>query len=104
WSKMSSSLSTILFFQDSYHFNLLTGDSGVNYPEISIRNHQKYDDDNEISLRKYDSDIGLHHDTQTVTESYVMPYISTEKGLERALEQTNRFCSGLAHIATDLDT
>ncbi|CAF3674096.1 unnamed protein product [Rotaria sordida] len=106
WSEMSSSLSTTNLFQDSYHSNSFTGDSGVDCPEIPIRNHQKYkdDDDNEISLRKYDSDLGLHHDTQIVTESHVMSYISTEKGLERALEQTSRFYTDLEHIATDLGT
>jgi len=30
--------------------------------------------------------------------------MSTEKGLERALEQTSRFYSDLEHIATDLNT
>ncbi|CAF2520455.1 unnamed protein product [Rotaria sp. Silwood2] len=104
WSEMSSSLSATNLFQDSYHSNSLTGDSGVDCPEIPIRNHKKCGDDNEISLRKYDSDIGLHHDTQTVTESHVMSYISTEKGLERALEQTSRFYTDLEHIATDLGT
>lgn len=33
-----------------------------------------------------------------------MSYMSTEKGLERALEQTSRFYSDLEHIATDLST
>jgi hypothetical protein len=33
-----------------------------------------------------------------------MSYISTEKGLERALEQTTRFYSDLEHIALDLGT
>lgn len=41
---------------------------------------------------------------ETVTESHVMSYMSTEKGLERALEQTSRFYSDLEHIATDLNT
>ncbi|CAF4680912.1 unnamed protein product [Rotaria sp. Silwood1] len=105
WSEMSSSLSATNLFQDSYHSNSFTGDSGVDCPEIPIRNHRKYDcNDNEILLKKYDSDIGLHHDTQTVTESHVMSYISTEKGLERALEQTSRFYTDLEHIATDLGT
>ncbi len=31
-------------------------------------------------------------------------HISTEKGLERALEQTSRFYTDLEHIATDLGT
>ncbi|CAF1315915.1 unnamed protein product [Rotaria magnacalcarata] len=104
WSEMSSSLSTLNLFQDSYHSNSLTGDSGVDCPEIPIRNYQQNNDDNEILLRKYDSYTGLHHDTQTATESHVMSYISTEKGLERALEQTSRFYTDLEHIATDLGT
>jgi hypothetical protein len=33
-----------------------------------------------------------------------MSYISTEKGLERALEQTSRFYIDLEHIAIDLGT
>lgn len=33
-----------------------------------------------------------------------MSYISTEKGLEHALEQTTRFYSDLEHIASDLGT
>ena len=33
-----------------------------------------------------------------------MSYMSTEKGLERALEQTSRFYSDLEHIATDLSS
>lgn len=33
-----------------------------------------------------------------------MSYMSTEKGLERALEQTSRFYSDLEHIATDLNS
>lgn len=41
---------------------------------------------------------------ETVTETHVMSYISTEKGLERALEQTSRFYTDLEHIATDLGT
>ena len=41
---------------------------------------------------------------ETATESHVMSYMSTEKGLERALEQTSRFYSDLEHIATDLNT
>jgi hypothetical protein len=60
-------------------------------------------------VRKYDSDTALSRgvllqDTQTVTESHVLSYMSTEKGLERALEQTSRFYSDLEHIATDLNT
>ncbi|UJR35614.1 hypothetical protein I4U23_028364 [Adineta vaga] len=59
--------------------------------------------------RRYDSDTALSRgvilqDTQTATESHVMSYMSTEKGLERALEQTSRFYSDLEHIATDLST
>ncbi|CAF3363878.1 unnamed protein product [Rotaria sp. Silwood1] len=59
--------------------------------------------------RKYDSDTALSRgvilqDTQTVTESHVQCCMSTEKGLERALEQTSRFYSDLEHIATDLNT
>jgi len=59
--------------------------------------------------RKYDSDTALSRgvllqDTQTATESNVLSYMSTEKGLERALEQTSRFYSDLEHIATDLNT
>ncbi|CAF2379989.1 unnamed protein product [Rotaria sp. Silwood2] len=59
--------------------------------------------------RKYDSDTALSRgvilqDTQTVTESHVRSCMSTEKGLERALEQTSRFYSDLEHIATDLNT
>lgn len=64
WSEMSSSLSTFNIFQDSYHSNSLTADSGVDCPEIPIRHHQPYEDDNEIFLRKYDSETGLHHDTR----------------------------------------
>jgi hypothetical protein len=41
---------------------------------------------------------------ETATESHVISYMSTEKGLERALEQTSRFYSDLEHIATDLNT
>jgi hypothetical protein len=41
---------------------------------------------------------------EAATESHVMSYMSTEKGLERALEQTSRFYSDLEHIATDLNT
>jgi hypothetical protein len=41
---------------------------------------------------------------ETATESHVLSYMSTEKGLERALEQTSRFYSDLEHIATDLNT
>ena len=41
---------------------------------------------------------------ETATESHVMSYMSTEKGLERALEQTSRFYSDLEHIATDLNS
>ena len=33
-----------------------------------------------------------------------MSYMSTEKGLDRALEQTSRFYSDLEHIATDLNS
>jgi len=33
-----------------------------------------------------------------------MSYVSTEKGLERALEQTSRFYTDLEHIASDLGT
>ncbi|CAF1145974.1 unnamed protein product [Adineta ricciae] len=59
--------------------------------------------------RRYDSDTALSrgvllHDTQTATESHVMSYMSTEKGLDRALEQTSRFYSDLEHIATDLSS
>ncbi|CAF0962660.1 unnamed protein product [Adineta steineri] len=100
WSEMSSSLSTVNLLHDSYHSNSLTGDSGVDCPEIPYRTHQQYDDE----IKKYDSDSGIHHDTQKVTESHVMSYISTEKGLERALEQTSRFYTDLEHIAIDLGT
>lgn len=41
---------------------------------------------------------------ESVTESHVISCMSTEKGLERALEQTSRFYSDLEHIATDLNT
>ena len=41
---------------------------------------------------------------ENATESHVMSYMSTEKGLERALEQTSRFYSDLEHIATDLNS
>jgi len=59
--------------------------------------------------RRYDSDTALSRgvllqDTQNVHESNVMSYMSTEKGLERALEQTSRFYSDLEHIATDLNS
>ena len=60
WSEMSSSLSTFNLLQDSYHSNSLTGDSGVDCPEIPIRTHQHYDDE----IRKYDSDSGIHDDTR----------------------------------------
>lgn len=79
WSEMSSSLSTVNLLQDSYHSNSLTGDSGVDCPEIS-------------------------HEHEVATECHVMSYISTEKGLERALEQTSRFYTDLEHIAIDLGT
>ncbi|CAF0844917.1 unnamed protein product [Adineta ricciae] len=101
WSEMSSSLSTVNLLHDSYHSNSLTGDSGVDCPEIPIRNHHVHHDD---ETRKYDSDSGIHHDTQKVTETQMMSYISTEKGLERALEQTSRFYTDLEHIALDLGT
>jgi hypothetical protein len=52
---MSSSLSTVNLFQDSYHSNSFTGDSGVDCPEISAENHPHSDDENEIFLRKYDT-------------------------------------------------
>jgi hypothetical protein len=52
---MSSSLSTINLFQDSYHSNSLTGDSGVDCPEIPIENHLHSDDEHEIFLKKYDT-------------------------------------------------
>jgi hypothetical protein len=52
WSEMSSSLSTINLLHDSYHSNSLTADSGVDCPEISIRNHQYSDDEHEIILKK----------------------------------------------------
>jgi len=97
WSEMSSSLSTVNLLHDSYHSNSLTGDSGVDCAEMPGRHH---DDD----TRKYDSDSGIHHDTQKVTETQMMSYISTEKGLERALEQTSRFYTDLEHIALDLGT
>ncbi len=42
--------------------------------------------------------------SESATESNIMSYMSTEKGLERALEQTSRFYSDLEHIATDLNT
>ncbi|UJR10245.1 hypothetical protein I4U23_014456 [Adineta vaga] len=100
WSEMSSSLSTVNLLHDSYHSNSLTGDSGVDCPEIPMRSHQHHDDD----TRKYDSDSGIHHDTQKVTETQMMSFISTEKGLERALEQTSRFYTDLEHIALDLGT
>lgn len=44
------------------------------------------------------------HLLETATESNILSYMSTEKGLERALEQTSRFYSDLEHIATDLNT
>ena len=55
WSEMSSSLSTVNLFQDSYHSNSFTGDSGVDCPEISAENHPHSDDEHEIFLRKYDT-------------------------------------------------
>lgn len=64
WSEMSSSLSTVNLFQDSYHSNSLTGDSGVDCPEIPIRSHQCYDDEHDVSSKKYDSELGLHQDTR----------------------------------------
>jgi hypothetical protein len=92
WSEMSSSLSTVNLFQDSYHSNSFTGDSGVDCPEIPVDNHPHSDDEHEIFLRKYD--------THVANESHV----ATEKGLERALEQTSRFYTDLEHIASDLGT
>jgi len=91
WSEMSSSLSTVNTFHDSYYSNSLTADSGVDCPEIPIDNHPHSDDEHEIFLKKYDT---------TTNESH----ISTEKGLERALEQTSRFYTDLEHIASDLGT
>lgn len=55
WSEMSSSLSTVNLFQDSYHSNSLTGDSGVDCPEIPTENQVHSDDEQEIFLRKYDT-------------------------------------------------
>ncbi len=55
WSEMSSSLSTVNLFQDSYHSNSLTGDSGVDCPEISTENQHNSDDEHELFLRKYDA-------------------------------------------------
>lgn len=55
WSEMSSSLSTVNLFQDSYHSNSFTGDSGVDCPEIIAENHAHSDDEQEIFLRKYDT-------------------------------------------------
>jgi len=52
---MSSSLSTVNLFQDSYHSNSFTGDSGVDCPEIPMENHPNSDDEQEIFLRKYDT-------------------------------------------------
>ena len=40
---------------------------------------------------------------ENATESHVLSYMSTENGLDRALEQTSRFYSDLEHIATDLN-
>jgi len=61
-----------------------------------------------VNSRKYDSDTALSRgvllqDTQNATESHVLSYMSTENGLDRALEQTSRFYSDLEHIATDLN-
>lgn len=42
--------------------------------------------------------------SESATESNIMSYMSTEKGLERALEQTSRFYIDLEHIAIDLGT
>jgi len=92
WSEMSSSLSTFNIFHDSYHSNSLTGDSGVDCPEILTENQANSDDEHEIFLKKYD------------TQPNIISYISTEKGLERALEQTSRFYNDLEHIASDLGT
>lgn len=55
WSEMSSSLSTVNLFQDSYHSNSLTGDSGVDCPEIATENQVHSDDEHEIFSRKYDT-------------------------------------------------
>lgn len=105
WSEMSSSLSTVHLLQDSYHSSSLTAaDSGVDCSERSKPSSHYHDEDDETLLRKYDSDTALHHDRQTATECHLMSYISTEKGLERALEQTTRFYTDLEHIATDLGT
>lgn len=108
WSEISSSLSTMNLLQDSYHSNSLTAaDSGVDCSDVPTRSHPIIDDgedEGESFLRKYDSDTALHHDRQTATETHVMSYISTEKGLEQALEQTTRFYTDLEHIATDLGT
>ena len=57
---------------------------------------------NEISLNSLEKNHSLP--LETATESHVLSYMSTEKGLERALEQTSRFYSDLEHIATDLNT
>lgn len=114
WSEMSSSLSTINLFHDSYHSNSLTGDSGVDCPEILIENRVNSDDEHEILLKKYDTrkEILLKkmfyslifYSTEIPNESQTISYISTEKGLERALEQTSRFYTDLEHIASDLGT
>ena len=56
WSEMSSSLSTVNLFQDSYHSNSLTGDSGVDCPELAANDHQTHlDDEHEIFSKKYDT-------------------------------------------------
>ena len=127
WSEISSSLSTMNLLQDSYHSNSLTAaDSGVECSDVPTRSHPLIDDgedEGDSFLRKYDSDTALHHDRrktiaasfsrtktisgvglETAAETHVMSYISTEKGLEHALEQTTRFYTDLEHIATDLGT
>ena len=55
WSEMSSSLSTVNLFQDSYHSNSFTGDSGVDCPENATENQAHSDDEHEIFLRKCDT-------------------------------------------------
>jgi hypothetical protein len=106
---MSSSLSAVNLFHDSYHSNSFTGDSGVDCPEILIDNHSHSDDEHEIFLRKDDTRKSISSKSSfriflSLLETSNESHISTEKGLDRALEQTSRFYTDLEHIASDLGT
>jgi len=80
-------------------------------------NSRKYDSDTALSRGVLLQDTRKNNKKQTnkfdifclcfilenATESHVLSYMSTENGLDRALEQTSRFYSDLEHIATDLN-